>query len=133
MSFIQLIRLQLFENNTKGTVMAKTYKEFVQECNEDVEIMQDLLDDLPYTNEELEGLMEGKKFGIALKVIAVSLSSRLASASKRVLSAKDTNEKLDHLARAVSIAGGISAVSVALSGGTKGGLSKIIGLSALKN
>ena len=44
-----------------------------------------------------------------------------------------TDAKLDALARAVSIAGGISAVSVALSGGTKDGLSKIIGLSALKN
>ena len=35
--------------------------------------------------------------------------------------------------KSISIAGGISAVSVALSGGSKGGLSKIIGLSALKN
>ena len=44
-----------------------------------------------------------------------------------------TDEKLDALAKVISIAGGISAISVAVSGGTKGGLSKIIGLSALKN
>jgi hypothetical protein len=112
--------------------MPKTYKQFIKENGEDSTIMQDLLDDLPYTNEELDNLIEGKKFGTVLKVIAVSLSNRLATASKRVLSAKTTDEKLDALAKAVSIAGGISAISVAVSGGTKGGLSKIIGLSALK-
>jgi hypothetical protein len=95
--------------------------------------MQDLLDDLPCTNEELEDLIEGKKFGTGLKVIAVGLTNRLATQTRKVLSAKTTDKKLDELAKAISIAGGISAISVAVSGGSKGGLSKIIGLSALKN
>ena len=85
------------------------------------------------TNEELDQLMEGKKSGTALRVLALGMTNRLASATRRVLSAKTTDEKLDALAKAISIAGGISAISVAVSGGTKGGLSKIIGLSALKN
>ncbi len=111
----------------------KTFQQFINENNEDSEVMQELLDDLPCTNEELDQLMEGKKSGKLLKVLALSLSSRLAQASRRVLSAKTTNEKLDALAKAISIAGGISAISVAVSDGGKSGLSKIIGLSALKN
>ena len=113
--------------------MAKTYKEFINENNEDAMVIQELLDDLPCTNEELDQLMEGKKSGTALRVLALGMTNRLASATRRVLSAKTTDEKLDALAKVISIAGGISAISVAVSGGTKGGLSKIIGLSALKN
>lgn len=46
---------------------------------------------------------------------------------------KTTDEKLDELAKSISIAGGISAIAVAASDGGKSGLSKIIGLSSLKN
>ncbi|MBT5348981.1 MAG: hypothetical protein HOL55_09465 [Nitrospina sp.] len=112
--------------------MAKTYKEFVQECNEDAKIIQDLLDDLPYTAEELDRLMEGKKFGTALKAIAISLANRLAAQTRKVLSAQTTDKKLDELAKAISISGGISAIAVAVSDGGKSGISKIIGLSAVK-
>jgi hypothetical protein len=112
--------------------MAKTYKQLRNENREDARVMQDLMDDLPCTDEELEELIEGKKFDAGLKVIAVGLTSRLTTQTRKVLSAKTTDKKLDELAKAISIAGGISAVSIAVSGGTKGGLSKIIGLSALK-
>ena len=113
--------------------MLKSYKKFINENNEDSEVIQELLDDLPYTNEELDQFMEGKKTGVALKVLAVGLTNRLVQQTRRVISAKTTDEKLDHLAKAISIAGGISAISVVVSGGSKSGLSKIIGLSALKN
>ncbi|HIB94818.1 MAG TPA: hypothetical protein EYO60_11140 [Candidatus Lambdaproteobacteria bacterium] len=59
------------------------------------------------------------------------MSNRLAVQARKVLSAKTTNQKLDELAKAVSISGGISALAVAVSDGGKSGLSKIITVSTL--
>ena len=86
----------------------------------------------PAGAEELDRLMEGKKFGTALKAIAISLANRLAAQTRKVLSAQTTDKKLDELAKAISISGGISAIAVAVSDGGKSGISKIIGLSAVK-
>ena len=75
----------------------------------------------------------GGKFGRVLKMIAVSLANRLSAQTRKVISAKTTDKKLDELAKAISISGGISAIAVAVSDGGKSGVSKIIGLSAIKN
>ena len=66
-------------------------------------------------------------------MIAVSLANRLSAQTRKVISAKTTDKKLDELAKAISISGGISAIAVAVSDGGKSGVSKIIGLSAIKN
>ena len=75
----------------------------------------------------------GGKFGKVLKVIAVSLANRLTAQTRKFISARTTDKKLDELAKVISISGGISAIAVAVSDGGKPGLSKIIGLSANKN
>ena len=114
----------------------KTYKTFMQECQEQTEVMEDLLNEMPLTDDELQDIFEkktGTKFGKVLKVLAISMTSRLASQSRKVISATTTDKKLDELAKAVSISGGISALAVAISDGGKTGISKIVGLSAIKN
>jgi hypothetical protein len=114
----------------------KTYKTFMRECQEQAEIMEDLMREMPLTGDELQSLFEkktGNKFGKVLKVLAITLTARLAAQAKRVLSAQSTDKKLDELAKAISISGGISALAVAISDGGKSGVSKIIGLSAIKN
>jgi len=78
-----------------------------------------------------ENLEEGNKTRAALKIFAISMTNKLAVQSRKVLSAKTTNQKLDELARAISISGGISAIAVAVSDGGKSGLSKIISVSTL--
>ena len=114
----------------------KTYKTFIMEVQEETEIMEDLMREMPLTDDELHTLFEkksGGRFGKVLKVIAVSLANRLSAQTRKVISAKTTDKKLDELAKAISIAGGISAIAVAVSDGGKSGVSKIIGLSAIKN
>jgi hypothetical protein len=115
----------------------KTYNQLMKEIRMEPQVMQDLIDDLPYEGTDLEEfILEGKKgksFSNLLKVIAVSLQNRLSAQSKRVLSATTTDKKLDELAKSITIAGGISAISVAVSDGGKSGLSKLVGLASIKS
>ncbi len=114
----------------------KTYKTFIMEVQEETKIMEDLMREMPLTDDELHTLFEkksGGRFGKVLKVIAVSLANRLSAQTRKVISAKTTDKKLDELSKAISIYGGISAIAVAVSDGGKSGVSKIIGLSAIKN
>ena len=58
----------------------KTYKTFIMEEQEETEIMEDLMREMPLTDDELQTLFEkksGGKFGKVLKVIAISLANRL--------------------------------------------------------
>ena len=98
------------------------------EEQEETKIMEDLMREMPLTDDELQTLV-----GRVLKMIAVSLANRLSAQTRKVISATTTDKKLDELAKAISISGGISAIAVAVSDGGKSGVSKIIGLSAIKN
>jgi hypothetical protein len=115
----------------------KTYQQLVKELRMEPKVMQDLIDDLPYEGTDLEDFIfegkKGKSFSNLLKVIAVSLQNRLSAQSRKVLSAKTTDAKLDELSKAITIAGGISAISVAVSDGGKSGLSKLVGLASIKS
>ena len=120
----------------RGVARMKTYKNFIMEEQEETKIMEDLMREMPLTDNELQILIEkksGGKFGRVLKMIAVSLANRLSAQTRKVISATTTDKKLDELAKAISISGGISAIAVAVSDGGKSGVSKIIGLSAIKN
>ena len=100
----------------------KTYKNFIMEEQEEIEIMEDLMKEMPLTDDELQTLVEkksGGRFGKVLKVIAVSLANRLSAQTRKVISATTTDKKLDELAKAISISGGISAIAVAVSDGIK--------------
>ena len=116
----------------------KTYNQFIKEMKTAPKIMQEMLDDLPCTEEEFNDLLEIKKgkgnaLGNILKIVAISMQNRLVTQAKKVISATTTDKKIDELARAISIAGGIASISIAVQDGSKSGLSKLIGLSALKN
>jgi hypothetical protein len=114
----------------------KTYKTFKEECKRDTEILEDLMRDMPMSDDELQSLFEkktGSKFAKAMKAIAVAMVGRANGQARKVISAKTTDQKLDELAKLVSITGGISAIGVAISDGGRSGISKIIGLTAIKN
>ena len=75
----------------------KTYKTFIMEEQEETEIMEDLMREMPLTDDELQILVEkksGGRFGKVLKVIAVSLANRLSAQTRKVISAKTTEKKL---------------------------------------
>ena len=108
--------------------MAKTFKDLRSKIKTN-HILQDAIDDLDLTEQDYEELLEGKKTKVLLKVMAFAQSKRLGTQVKKVKSTNDLSAKIDELAKAVAIAGGIAAIAVAGQDGGKSVLSKIVGLT----
>ncbi len=114
----------------------KKYKTFLKEVHEQTEVMEDLMRDMPMSDDELQVLFEkktGSRFGKIMKVLAISLMNRANGQARKVVSSNTTDKKIDELAKLISISAGISAIGVAVSDGGKSGISKIVALSAIKN
>jgi len=112
--------------------MPKTYKEFTSQHEKtDSSIIQELIDDLPLSEEELKELAEGRRLAGAMKVVAVGMANRVATQARKVLSEKDVGRKIDALAKSISLTAGIASIAVAVSDGGKSATSKIVGISSL--